>query len=92
MRHDRRGSGLATPIMQRLRKVVAQNGVSRLLLLCETHLVELYARRGYRQIEDPVWVEQSAGAVRWPLEAMWRPGEPSVSWPAGVVRIQGRPF
>jgi predicted N-acetyltransferase YhbS len=92
VRHDRRGSGLATPIMQRIRERTAQTGIALRLLLCEPHLVELYARRDYRLIEDPVWVQQPSGPVRWPLCAMWRAAEPSATWPAGVVRIQGRPF
>jgi GNAT superfamily N-acetyltransferase len=92
VRHDRRGSGLATPIMERLRDVIAETGISRRLLLCEPHLVPLYARRGYASIEDPVWVQQSSGPVRWPLRAMWRPIDPSARWPAGVVRVAGPPF
>jgi GNAT superfamily N-acetyltransferase len=92
VRHDRRGGGLATPIMQRIRDWTAETGVSRRLLLCEPHLIELYTRRGYLPIHDPVWVEQSSGPVRWPLCAMWRPTEPTVGWPTGVVRIQGPPF
>jgi predicted N-acetyltransferase YhbS len=92
VRHDQRGSGLATPIMQRIRECVDQTGVARRLLLCEPHLVELYTRWGYHLIEDPVWVQQPSGEVRWPLCAMWRAPDPAVTWPAGVVRVQGLPF
>jgi predicted N-acetyltransferase YhbS len=92
VRHDCRRAGLATPIMERLRGAIAQTGVTRRLLLCEPHLVELYTRWGYLPIEDPVWVRQPSGPVRWPLAAMWRPAEPTVSWPAGVVRVLGPPF
>jgi predicted N-acetyltransferase YhbS len=92
VRHDRRGSGLATPIMQRIRARVDATGIARRLLLCEPHLVDLYIRWGYRPIEDAVWVQQSSGPVRWPLRAMWRTSDPSVDWPVGVVRIQGPPF
>ncbi len=92
VRHDRRGAGLATPIMQRIRERTAQTGIPRRLLLCEPHLVELYTRWGYFPIDDPVWVQQPSGPVRWPLCAMWRAADPSVAWPPGVVRIQGPPF
>jgi hypothetical protein len=78
--------------MERIRDRITETGVSRRLLLCESHLVELYTRWGYLPILDPVWVEQSSGPVRWPLEAMWRPTVPGVGWPAGVLRIQGPPF
>jgi GNAT superfamily N-acetyltransferase len=92
VRHDHRGSGLARPVMERIRERTAETGVARRLLLCEPHLVELYTRWGYFPIEDAVWVQQSSGPARWPLRAMWRAIEPSVSWPGGVVRIQGLPF
>lgn len=92
VRHDCRGRGLATPIMERIRARIDATGVAHRMLLCEPHLEQLYARRGYRAIEDPVWVEQPAGSVRWPLRAMWRPRDSSTQWPAGVVRIQGLPF
>jgi len=92
VRHDRRGTGLATPIMERIRAQVDETGVARRLLLCEPHLVDLYTRWGYRPIEHPVWVQQRSGPVRWPLRAMWRAAVSSVGWPAGVVRIQGPPF
>jgi len=92
VRQDLRGSGLAQPIMDRMRELMAETGVERRLLLCEPHLEPLYARRGYRRIDDSVWVDQPTGSVRWPLRTMWRPVQPSADWPAGVLRIQGLPF
>ena len=92
VRRDHRGSGLATPVMTRVRELVDQTGVARGMLLCEPHLEPLYLGRGYRPIEEPVWVAQPSGSVRWPLRAMWRPIQPSADWPAGVVRILGAPF
>jgi|SRR5579875_106471 len=92
VRHDRRGSGLARPIMERLRDRLADTAVERRLVLCEPHLEPLYMRWGYRPVEDPVWVDQPSGPVRWPLRTLWRPSMPSASWPRGVVRIQGPPF
>lgn len=92
VRHDCRGRGLATPIMARIRARIEATGVARHLLLCEPHLEQLYARRDYRPIEEPVWVQQPSGPVLWPLRAMWRPRDSVTQWPAGVVRIQGLPF
>lgn len=92
VRRDHRGSGLATPIIERMRERIAETGVSRRLLLCEPRLEPLYTRWGYRPITDPVWVDQPAGPIRWPLRTMWRPVTPAAQWPAGVVRIQGLPF
>jgi GNAT superfamily N-acetyltransferase len=92
VRHDRRGSGLARPIMERLRDRIGETGIGRRLVLCEPHLEPLYRHWDYRPVEDPVWVDQPTGPVRWPLRAMWRPNVPAATWPAGVVRIEGFPF
>jgi GNAT superfamily N-acetyltransferase len=92
VRRELRGSGLATPIIEGLRERVAETGVTRRMLLCDAHLVALYTRWAYRPIEDPVWVDQPAGRVRWPLHAMWRPELPGARWPAGTVRVKGLPF
>ncbi|MGH2907867.1 MAG: GNAT family N-acetyltransferase [Solirubrobacteraceae bacterium] len=92
VRREHRGSGLATPVMARLRELVEATGAELCLLLCEPHLEPLYARRGYRSVADRVWVRQPSGPVRWPLPAMWRPVAPAARWPAGPVRIHGLPF
>lgn len=92
VRQDVRGSGLAQPIMERMRERIALTGVDRRLLLCEPRLEPLYTRWGYLPIADPVWIEQPSGPVRWPLRTMWRPVTASAEWPRGVVRIQGPPF
>jgi predicted GNAT family N-acyltransferase len=92
VRRDLRGSGLAEPIMDRVRDQIRGGRGAYRMLLCEPHLEPMYARRGYRPVEDPVWVDQSAGPVRWPLSAMWAPLISSVGWPAGAVHIQGLPF
>lgn len=92
VRHELRGSGLGGAIMERLRDRIAETGIACRMLLCESHLVELYTRWAYTPIEEPVWVEQPTGPVRWPLHAMWRPNLPGASWPAGTVRVHGLPF
>lgn len=78
--------------MDRVRERIRRTSGAYRMLLCEPHREPLYARRGYRPVEDPVWVDQSAGPVLWPLRAMWAPLTSSAGWPAGVVRIQGLPF
>lgn len=92
VRHDLRGSGLGAPIMDRLREQIAETGLAYRMLLCEPRLEPLYARRGDRPIEAPVWVEQPLGPVRWPLRALWAPLVSDEPWPQGAVRIQALPF
>ncbi|HET9124605.1 MAG TPA: GNAT family N-acetyltransferase, partial [Solirubrobacteraceae bacterium] len=56
VRQDLRGRGLAEPIMDRVRERIRRTPGAYRMLLCEPHLEPLYARRGYRPVEDPVWV------------------------------------
>ncbi len=91
VRADARGRQLSGPLMDRLRTLADRLGPDRAMLFCEPHLVRLYARRGYREIAAPVWVDQPSGSLRMPLRAMWRPLRP-VGWPRGVVRVDGLPF
>lgn len=91
IRADARGHKLSGPLMDRLRIVAERLGPDRGMLFSEPSLVRLYARRGYREISDPVWVDQPSGPLRVPVRTMWRPLRP-VSWPSGVVRLDGFPF
>lgn len=91
IRADARGRHLSGPLMDRIKTLAQRLGPDRAMLFCEPHLVRLYARRDYREIVAPVWVDQPSGPLRMPLRTMWRPLRP-VDWPPGVVRLDGLPF
>jgi hypothetical protein len=91
VRKELRGQRLSQPLMDGLRTIMAGMGPDRAMLFCELIVLPLHAGRGYRQIPDPVWVDQPEGRLRMPLPAMWRPLRPS-TWPPGRVDLQGLPF
>jgi hypothetical protein len=79
-------------LMDRVAELGTRLGPDRAMLFCEPHLVALYLRRGYLEIDAEVWVEQPAGELLMPLTSMWRPLRPPAAWPAGTVRVRGLPF
>jgi GNAT superfamily N-acetyltransferase len=91
VRPEARGLGLAKLIIERVQELTLELGPDREMCFCEPHLVPMYARLGYREIEDPVWVAQPSGPIVMPLRAMWRPIRPA-EWPSGTVHVDGLPF
>jgi hypothetical protein len=92
VRRDLRGSGLMTPLMDRLVALGDSLGPDRALIFCEEPLVPLYTGRSYTLIESPVRVDQPDGRITMPIPALWRPIRPGPPWPAGPVEVDGLPF
>jgi hypothetical protein len=67
-------------------------GPERAMLFCRPELVALYRRRGFVEIDAPVWVDQPGGRIEMPLAAMWRPLRAGAEWPPGRVDVRGLPF
>jgi|SRR5579875_307657 len=89
---DFRGLGLSQRVTNRIREVTTEWGPSLAMIFCESHVLDLHLRRGYRPITEPVWVDQPAGPVVMPMHAAWRPFRPA-EWPSGgPVRLHGLPF
>lgn len=93
VRRDFRGSGLMTPLMDRMVTLGAEMGPDHALIFCERRLLPVYAGRGYSPIDDDVRVDQPDGRITMPIPALWRPIRPGVEpWPPGVVEVDGLPF
>jgi GNAT superfamily N-acetyltransferase len=92
IRKDLRGQGLMPALMDGLAGLAESMGPDRAMIFCDTHLIALYQRRGYRLISDPVWVDQPEGRVEMPVSALWRPLRPGPVWPPGRVDVRALPF
>ena len=61
------------------------------MLFCLPRLVAFYRRLGWEPVAAPVTIEQPAGRVASPLAVMIKPlGQ--VTWPAGPVDVNGKPW
>jgi predicted GNAT family N-acyltransferase len=88
-----RGRGLVALLLERLLAAVdEETRPHRAMLFCRQPLVGMYRKFDFREIADPVWVQQPAGAVRMPLRSMWRPLCADTTWPQGRVDVLGLPF
>ena len=92
IRKDLRGQGLMPALMDALARLAESMGPDRAMIFCESHLIELYQRRGYSLIPDPVWVDQPDGRIEMPVAALWRPLRPAPPWPSGRVDLRTLPF
>lgn len=89
----RRGEGLARRVMEAAIARAAELGPQRGLLFCRPDRAGLYAKLGFTKLDVPVNVGQPEGErADMPLDAMWRPLGPGVTWPGGPVRLPGLPF
>jgi Acetyltransferase (GNAT) domain len=89
---DARGRGLVARLLEGLLPTPHETGPERAMLFCRPQLAGMYRKFDFREIADPVWAQQPAGAVCMPLNAMWRPLRAGVAWPAGRVDVLGLPF
>jgi GNAT superfamily N-acetyltransferase len=87
-----RGRGLMSRLFEPLMALAEGLGPDRAMLFCRPELVALYRRRGFNEIEAPVWVDQPGGRIEMPLAAMWRPLRAGAEWPPGRVDVRGLPF
>jgi predicted GNAT family N-acyltransferase len=87
-----RGGGLVARLLDVLLAIPPEAGPDRAMLFCRPQLVGMYRKFDFREITDPVWAEQPAGAVCMPLCAMWRPLRAGAAWPAGRVDVLAPPF
>ena len=89
----RRGQGLARRVMEAAIADAAELGPERGLLFCRPDRAGLYTKLGFAQVDAPVEVGQTGDRrVAMPLDTMWRPLRPGVSWPDGPVSLPGLPF
>jgi GNAT superfamily N-acetyltransferase len=91
VRPEARGLGLSRRIIERVQEISLELGPDRAMCFCEPRLCPMYARFGYSEIPDPVWVEQPSGPIVMPMSAMWEPIRP-VEWPRGTIHLDGPPF
>jgi GNAT superfamily N-acetyltransferase len=87
-----RGRGLARVLVARLLQIGRELELDRAMLFCLQRNVGLYAKFGFRLIEEPVFAQQPGGLIEVPLRAMWRPLISAASWPGGRVELVGEPF
>ncbi|KUL55454.1 acetyltransferase [Streptomyces sp. NRRL F-4489] len=87
-----RGRGLARRAVAAALAHARTMGPRHGLLFCRPPLVALYARLGWREITEDVWVEQPAGPVRMPLPSLWTPLHDGAEWPPGTVRLRSLPM
>jgi len=87
-----RGRGLLSRLFEPLLALAEGLGPERAMLFCRPELVELYRRRGFIEIDAPVWVDQPGGRIEMPLAAMWRALRDGAEWPPGRVDVRGLPF
>jgi hypothetical protein len=92
VRRDFRGSGLMTPLMDRMVAIGDELGPDLAMIFCEESLVPVYVGRGYTAIDGEVHVDQPDGRITMPIPALWRPIRPGPPWPAGPVEVDGLPF
>jgi len=90
--HSRRGSRVMDQLVEPLLALAAGLGPARAMLFCRAELVPVYRRIDFREIDDPVWVDQRCACVCMPLAAMWRPLRPPAAWPAGRAHVRSLPF
>ena len=91
-RPEARGRGHATAaVAAALAYGRAAAGAEFGMLFCLHRLVPFYARTGWERIAAPVTIDQPAGPVASPLEAMVKPLA-ARAWPPGAVRVNGRPW
>jgi GNAT superfamily N-acetyltransferase len=77
--------GAATRFLQDSR------GVAFVLLFCRDQLIPFYGPRGWRKIEDPVFIRQPDGERPSPLNCLVLTlGEDP--WPGGAVRLDSQPW
>jgi GNAT superfamily N-acetyltransferase len=91
VRPEARGLGLSRLIIERVRELTHDLGPDFAMCFCEPRLLPMYARFGYTEVVDPVWVDQRAGPIVMPLPAMWQAIRPA-EWPRGTVHLDGPPF
>jgi len=87
-----RGRGLLARLFEPLLALAEGLGPERAMLFCRPELVALYRRRGFIEIDAPVWVDQPGGRIEMPLAAMWRALRDGAEWPPGRVDVRGLPF
>jgi GNAT superfamily N-acetyltransferase len=85
-----RGQGLLRALLDAA--LARDLGPERALLWCTAKNAARYAHLGFEEIGAPVLVQQSTGELELPLPAMWKPLRLGATWPAGAVRVPGRPF
>ena len=89
---SRRGQGHGRRVIDGVIDRAKTQGAEIALLFCQDNRVELYARRGFLRVKEPVQVEQSRGPLQMPMNTMWRPLRDGAELPSGPLRLAGRPF
>ncbi|MFM9373450.1 GNAT family N-acetyltransferase [Streptomyces sp. Da 82-17] len=94
---DVRGRGLARQVVAAALDHARTMGPRHAFLFCRPPLVPLYARLGFRLLDQDVTVEQHEGPVVMPLRTMWQPLHEAAdgtgaAWPAGALRLRSFPM
>jgi GNAT superfamily N-acetyltransferase len=89
---EARGRGFARQLVQETMRFAENDWkVEAGLLFCRPQMVAYYESLGWRVLECPVMIEQPDGKIVSPLQVMVIPfGE--MSWPAGSIDLQSRPW
>jgi GNAT superfamily N-acetyltransferase len=92
VRKECRGRGYAHAVMQRAESIArGEMGLNFAICFCRPALRRLYEQMGWREIADPVWVEQGQGSILTPTVSMVRCLS-SEEWPAGEVQLCSYPW
>ncbi len=62
------------------------------MLFCEPSLMGLYSDFGFREIADPVWVQQPGGQCADAAELDVEAAAEGAEWPPGELYLDGEPF
>jgi GNAT superfamily N-acetyltransferase len=89
---DRRGAGLARAVMTEATRIAGTLEPAVGMLFCLASRAGLYAKLGWRDIVEPVTVEQPGGPHTITDHTMWTPLRPGASFPAGPVHVRSLPF
>jgi predicted GNAT family N-acyltransferase len=92
VRREDRGQGLARELLERLLERGREREAERAMLFCREPLMEMYAKFGFRAIEDAVWAQQPGGRIEMPMRAMWLGFGGNIAWAPGRVDVLGLPF
>jgi len=92
VRKECRRRGYAHAVIQRAESIArGEMGLSFVISFCRPGLRTLYEQMGWREILDPVWIEQGPGRISMPAVSIVR-CLCSEKWPEGEVLLCSYPW
>ena len=92
VRKECRGRGYAHAVIERAESIARDEMAANFVVFfCRPALRTLYEGMGWKEVVDPVWIEQPQGRVLMPAVSMVKSLGPE-SWPNGEVQLCSRPW